>query len=210
MRELYDPFSLATGPVRGGSPALCRFLFCALLLLCDRGLFAQTIVLDGKSDWEIVVPQGASRTVVFAAEELKRYVAEMTGVSLEVREPRASRGHSLIVGNYEQVGRSADLPSRFARSHHPEGYTIVAGADAVWITGQTDGATLRAVYVFLDSLGGRFLSPQFDFYQGAGEVIPKSRTLRLSGALGMSEPKLRFRKLYVESGIHMISKACGR
>jgi hypothetical protein len=67
--------------------------------------------------------------------------------------------------------------------------------------GQSDGATLRAVYAFLDSIGCRFLAPHLDHYKGSAELVPKVKDLSISEShIGTFEPALSFRKLYVEEG----------
>src|SRR5256885_13618086 len=57
--------------------------------------------------------------------------------------------------------------------------------------------TLADAYQMLERAGVRFLAPQFDFYHGSAEFIPKQLSLQ---PVHRAEPKLRFRKLYVEEG----------
>ena len=57
--------------------------------------------------------------------------------------------------------------------------------------------TLRDAYQTLEDAGCRFLSPQFDFYNGSAEFVPKSFALKPTHH---AEPVLKYRKLYVEEG----------
>jgi hypothetical protein len=57
--------------------------------------------------------------------------------------------------------------------------------------------TLADAYQMLENAGVRFLAPQFDFYHGAAEFAPKELILQPAHR---PEPKLKFRKLYVEEG----------
>src|SRR3954469_20863495 len=57
--------------------------------------------------------------------------------------------------------------------------------------------TLADSYRMLENAGVRFLAPQFDFYHGSAEFIPKQLILQPPRR---AEPKLKFRKLYVEEG----------
>ena len=57
--------------------------------------------------------------------------------------------------------------------------------------------TLADAYQMLENAGVRFLAPQFDFYHGSAEYLPKHLILQPAHR---PEPILKFRKLYVEEG----------
>jgi hypothetical protein len=74
------------------------------------------------------------------------------------------------------------------------GVTLTVGEGGLQI------GSLEEAYWMLDEMGCRFLSPQYDFYKGAGEIIPTNvSTLSLPDAK-FPAAKLPIRKLYVEEG----------
>jgi hypothetical protein len=54
-----------------------------------------------------------------------------------------------------------------------DGFLLRVSADRVSLTGNTDRATLYAVYAFLEDMGCRWFAPNVDFYGAAiGEFVP--------------------------------------
>jgi hypothetical protein len=89
-----------------------------------------------------------------------------------------------------------------AMSPHSSHAVVRADGPTILIAGDSPIGVLNAAYRFLDQLGCRFLAPRFAHYEGAAETIPKKKTLTLTLAAPIeSDPKLKFRKLYVEEGI---------
>ena len=109
----------------------------------------------------------------FAADELHRYLIQM----------HADR----------KVDVSIDL------SLSPDEKFKVHSGDEIKIVASNGFSAVRAVYDYLDKQGCRFLSPTFDFYQGASEVTPTNHALNALAMMSKT-PRLKLRKLYVEEG----------
>ena len=122
--------------------------------------------------------RGETATKPFAAAELQRYLTQMYP-----GEPPPPR-----------VEVAVD------RTMH--GFSIAREDGVVRIRGADDFMALCGAYHLLDLLGCRFLAPQFDHYRGAGEVVAGRRSADIDLPLPVARnPKLKFRKLYVEEGI---------
>jgi len=145
-----------------------------------------TIAADGKSDYAIVVPTQQSPAVKLAADEIQKYVEQMTGVKLFIRSGEIERGKPIIA---------------IAMSPHSSHVAVRADDATILVAGDSPDGVLNAAYRFLDALGCRFLAPQFQHYDGSAEIIPKIKTLTLKLDSSIdSDPRLKFRKLYVEEG----------
>ncbi len=176
-----------------------HLLFGAALIMCLASpIFAtQPIVKDGKSDWVVVSPKNASPTELLAAQELARYLNQMSGIRFKTVETVPANGHALIVIQYDktrEMGLNVLLP------HELDECSFMADGKNIWITGATEGATLHAVYMFLDALGCRFLAPQFAFYRESAEVVPHLRDIAGPESSDCRDSMLKFRKIYVEEG----------
>jgi hypothetical protein len=64
---------------------LCAVLAGIGMLAATRHAAALPLIVDGKSDYQIVVPADAARPERFAAEELSRYLKEISGAALPIR-----------------------------------------------------------------------------------------------------------------------------
>ncbi|HWB54551.1 MAG TPA: DUF4838 domain-containing protein [Tepidisphaeraceae bacterium] len=170
-----------------------------MLLSASISMAQLKIVVDGKPQCVIESPKNATATETFAAEELSRYVKQMSGAALPHETGGDGDGNRIIVGNYDHVASLREMVA-FPAANDPDGYTIVSTPNAVCIAGATDGATLHAVYVFLDHLGCRFLAPQFEQYDGNAEVIPHSTSLTAEGPYDTFKPAFKFRKLCIGEG----------
>lgn len=149
------------------------------------------LVENGRSDWAIEVGVNCTSAERLAAQEIVRYVKQMSGAELPVRPQKNKQfpGHTIRVGSTQPSSN--------------DGYEIEVESDpvAVAITGYNPRSTLVAAYRFLDALGCRFLAPQFDHYRGSGEIIPHRPTLAIPSDLhAKSTAALKCRKLYVEEG----------
>ena len=174
---------------------MVQFVFVLVFFLALGAANARaaelTIARDGKSDYSIVLPPQASPApapaLKLAADEIAKYVEQMSGAKLPVREGDIERGKPII----------------FVTMSPHAAHTVVRADDAtILIAGDSPNGVLIAAYRFLDQLGCRFLAPRFDHYHGGAEIIPQLKTLTLALSTPIeSDPKLKYRKLYVEEGI---------
>ena len=128
-------------------------------------------------DFQIVVPDEATRTEQFAAEELQRYAEMMTGTKLPiVRDTYGANSQTIQVG---QTKRNQKLDYKFDPSVTGTGadtYMIDSKtlSSHVSLIGGSDRGTLYSVYRFLEFQGCRFFAPD-PLY----EVVPKKEQLSL-------------------------------
>jgi len=187
--------------------ACLNILVAICLLLSAARLRAEpiTLVENGKSDYSIFISPNPSATEQFAAEELAKYVKQMTGVDLPVH--KASGQPPFIGITMAQEARVLFDPktgkgqvTSLKQTPEDERFEIgrVALADPrnLYVIGRSPRAQLLGVYALLDALGCRFLTPKFANVDA--EAIPKIETLAIDEAkFKRYEPALKFRKLYV-------------
>ena len=106
---------------------------------------------QGASDYVIIVPKDAALPVRFAAGELSRYLAQMTGVTLPVMADCLSEGsHELCVGPVER----AEAPDTAALIH--DGYRIVTCGDRLFVAGGSERGVVYGVYALLEEKKSAF------------------------------------------------------
>ena len=128
---------------------------------------ALALVKDGRAQATIVVPDEVTTSVQYAADELARYVEQISGAVLPVvPESGPVKGGAVHVG-----------PTQVAREYvptEPERIVVKATADHLVICGGSDRGTLFAVYRFLEELGCRWLAPD-------QEYVPEKTTVDVQG-----------------------------
>jgi len=136
----------------------------------------------------IAVPAKPSAGESLAASEIASYVENMSGAKLEIVETDKPPAGSIVL-------------SRKPDGLGEEGYSISIADGRLYVTGARDRSVLYAAYDLLQRLGCRWLAPKYGFYGDKAEVVPKKDQLviELDGPI-MEQPKLKFRKLYVEEG----------
>ena len=134
--------------------------------LASPGL-ALELVKDGQEQATIVVPDEVTPSVRHAAEELARYIEQISGAVLPiVHESVSAKGVAVHVG-----------PTAVGQKHvpaEPERIVVRATADHLVICGGSDRGTLFAVYRFLEALGCRWLAPD-------QEYVPEKATIDVRG-----------------------------
>ena len=132
----------------------------------------------GATRAHIIVADEASAATWRAAEELSRYLYEMTGANLTIHP--ASRG---TIGNQDaaeicvgQTGRAGEPELTGLKN---DGYILKTVGNRLFILGENDRAVLHAAYAFLeDVLGCRFFTDTVEHvpyreYLAIGEVDKK-------------------------------------
>jgi hypothetical protein len=146
------------------------------------------IVRDGRAGATIVTSASPAPAETLAAEEIARYVRQISGADL--KSPQAD---AKLVIRIETKQPAVETPLGDDR------YTVTTGDNGITISGSNPRATLVGAYRFLDALGCRFLAPQYAHYDGSAEIVPKKQTLTFAGDI-TAAAHLRHRKLYVEEG----------
>ena len=166
-----------------------RILLCGLLVtvaLCRSGPGFE-IAKDGAGTAVIVLAKDASAPVRHAADELKRFLKEVTGAELPVVTDGGADSPRILVG--EAAARLAD--AKFSTEGlGPDGLVIrTVGRDLILAGGEPRG-TLYAVYTFLeDQVGCRWWTPE-------ASTIPQRPTLVFEALDLGYVPPLNYREPY--------------
>lgn len=139
-----------------------------------------TLVENGESDYVIVKGAACSPAENTAAGELQKYIAKISGKTLEITQDTARvRENEILVGRTsreEQFGFAIDRGAL-----GDEGFQIEAIGSRLFIAGGELRGTLYGVYDFLEkSLGCRWFTPQT-------EVIPENASIKIDARLNYSE-----------------------
>ena len=162
----------------------CATVLTLLVAGTAAGAQALVLVQDGKPASTIVVPRAPSAAVRLAAEELVKYVGEMSGAQVPIaQEGQAVSGMAVHVG-LTQVARSV-VPA--AQMRNPDSIYGQAGDGRVILCGGSDRGTLFTVYRFLERvLGCRWLAPDVEF-------VPTRDTIRVEPITFRSAPGFSMR-----------------
>jgi hypothetical protein len=146
-----------------------------------------TLARGGASQYVIVIARDALPPTRFAAEELQRFLGEITGAVFPMRADTEQMGsHEILVGDsahLRQLGVTIDFPAL-----GPEGYVLRTVGRHLVIAGGAPRGTLYGVYGLLeDHLGCRWFTP-------AVSRIPKRQTLSLPALNERRIPGLEYRE----------------
>ena len=129
--------------------------------LCISSLRAADLMLanNGKSDYKIVTADNASPCTKHAAEELQKFLQQITGVKLPIITDKQPKGpKEIIIGSCDRL-KGVDLKLDLA-TLGKEGYLIRGVGDNLVIIGGPLRGNLYGVYGFLeDHLGCRWFTP---------------------------------------------------
>ena len=158
------------------------------LSVCASAKAESFTLVDGDTRAVIAVPAKPSAAESLAASEIASYVEAMSGAKLEIVETDKPPAGSIVL-------------SRKPDGLGEEGYSISIADGRLYVTGARDRSVLYAAYDLLGRLGCRWLAPKYEFYGDQAEIVPKKDRLviELDGPI-VEQPKLKFRKLYVEEG----------
>ena len=169
-------------------------LLGVMLFACAGAEAASFTIVDGDHTAVIALPRKPTPAEKLAASELTRYVSRMSGIELNTVETSKPPSGALVIGRPRKSAvMSPDLGD--------EGYSIALKGGRLYIDGARGRSVLYAVYDLLERLGCHWLAPEFDYYEGQAEFVPKRRKLAISVERAVVErPAFKFRKLYVEEG----------
>jgi len=156
------------------------FLFFA------SGCLSVEIAKDGVAVAEIVLPEKPSKTEVFAADELRRYVEKISSAEFKViSEGNAKDSVKIFIG---KCSASENLRNLLIKNE-PDSFVVKVVNGNLYLFGATDRATLYAVYDFLeDDLGCRWLAPGPQW-----EEIPRKNSIVVNDLERIESPDMRYR-----------------
>jgi hypothetical protein len=144
----------------------------------------------GRTQYVIVVPEKASPSTRYGANELQRFLNEMTGVEFPIQsDQNPLRAREIVLGrnaHLQQIGVDIDFDALGA-----EGYQIKTKGHHLTIAGCDLRGTLYGVYGLLeDHLGCRWFTPTVS-------RIPKTNRLVVPSLNETVVPALEYREPFV-------------
>lgn len=143
------------------------------------------LAASGRTDYKIIISASASQPDRHAAEELARFLGEITGAEFPIAaddEPRADT--EILVG----LSNRTDKYARRMENIKNEGYYIRTDYKRLLLAGKGSRGTLYAVYGFLtDYLGCRWFTSEIS-------SIPRRAELTLPSIAQISEPAFEYRE----------------
>jgi len=145
-----------------------------------------TLVKRGKSTYRICVSDTASPSEKHGAEELQKFVEEMSGARLPiVTDADKPEGDLVLVGNSTLIQPFA-LTIPFERLGS-EGFVLRTDGNQVLIVGGRQRGTMYGVYTFLEKLGCRWFTRDMS-------VIPKKPALMVEPLDEIQKPAFEYRE----------------
>ena len=139
-----------------------------------------------RSNYRICVAREASAAERHAAEQLQRFLEEISGARLPIISDEGRIGGRLVLVGNSRVTERLKL-SVAAREVGAEGFRLrTAGRDLV-IAGGGPRGTLYGVYTFLEKLGCRWFTREVS-------RIPKTRTVRVGPLDEIQKPAFEYRE----------------
>jgi len=146
------------------------------------------LVSRGESTYRICISQTASPSEKHAAEELQKFLQEISGARLPVVTDSDKPGGNLVlVGNSTLVEPFASKIS--FEKLGPEGFVLRTVGDRVLIVGGQQRGTLYGVYTLLEKFGCRWFTRDVS-------VIPKKSTLLVEPLDEIQKPAFEYREPY--------------
>lgn len=148
-----------------------------------------TLANSGVSSYRIVIAQNARPSEKHAAEELQKFLEQISGAKLPITTDAGPLGsHEIILGrnnHLDPAGVTIDFPSL-----GDEGFVLRTVGSHLVIAGGGVRGSLYGVYSFLeDHLGCRWFTPSVS-------RIPKTSRLVIAGLDEKQTPKLEYREVF--------------
>jgi hypothetical protein len=129
------------------------FLIGIVMLSFSNFTFGSVDIANIKQ-WDIIVPESASDSEKFAANQFRTFLAQSTDCNLPIKQKKG--GNNCIFIGYNKLADSEKLKSA---EYGEEGFRIIIDVNNIYIVGGRPRGTLYGVYTFLeDYLGIRFLT----------------------------------------------------
>ena len=158
-----------------------------VFLLAAAILPAADLVRDGRSRHTIVVSDHAPPAERRAAEELQRYIREITGAHLPLAgDSRPVRGPMVLIGRSRLLARIS--PALPPGDLGPEGFIIETRGPHLVIAGGGQRGTMYGVCEFLERLGVRWFTADVTRIPKRSTIPLKTLRIRQGPAFEYREP----------------------
>ena len=138
--------------------------------------------IDGKSDYQIVVPAQADSVEIKAAKQLQYYLGEMSGVALPIVEEISFKGNNAVFIGKTDYANSLKIDVNQLKE---DGYAYKYDGNKFAVVGGSGKGVLYGIYDLLESLGFRKYTSDYTY-------IPKKNAIALPGDI-VYVPKIVFR-----------------
>ncbi|HWC00767.1 MAG TPA: DUF4838 domain-containing protein, partial [Bryobacteraceae bacterium] len=161
------------------------FLLLCLSVLAASAAEPLRLVQNGKSSYSIVLAPDASPSERHGAQELQKFLEEISGARLPLTTTPQAR--MVLVGRSPAVDK-LNLGIRFD-DLGPEGFALKTSGRHLVIAGGRLRGSMYGVYGFLDKLGCRWFTPQVS-------RIPKMRSITVQPLDEIQKPSFEYREPY--------------
>ncbi|MDH5604483.1 MAG: DUF4838 domain-containing protein, partial [Cyclobacteriaceae bacterium] len=150
---------------------------------------------DGTTAYRIIVPEAATPHEIRAAEVLKEYLLQISGVAFPiVTDDQKEYPYEIVLG---QSTRLDKLPEKTdLRSLKDDGFTIRTRGSKLYITGGSNKGTLYGVYTFLE----KYLDCRL--YSQSVKIVPDRKKIVLGVIHDTQVPDITFRSVHYRSTWH--------
>ena len=165
------------------------WLLIALITLPLAAREQPIILVDGgRSTYSICISSEASPSERRAAEELQRFLEEISGAQLPiVTDAAAVSGDVVLVGKSDALDRlRLNIPFE---DLGPEGFALRTAGRHLVIAGGRLRGTMYGVYAFLEKLGCRWFAPD-------ASRIPKMSRVTVASLNEIQKPAFEYREPY--------------
>lgn len=164
----------------------------------DAAVTPAVSAASGQGADVLSIPANPHPAERFAASELQRYIARMTGIVLPIEfDVDSTKAAVVHVGAALAAVEAGIVPA--PRYPEDDQYRIVARGDDLYIAGCSPRGTLFAAYDLLQRLGCRWFAPGYRFYKGMHESVPTTAILDIERILDVTEvPAFKFRQEFIE------------
>ena len=190
-------------------PALCAFAWFSTAIhaappsqiegvpdarALSRSRSAIQLAQDGKALQPIIIAADASELTKTAANELAKYLGQISGATFEVKTGDGTSG--IVLGTLEQFPQpELQQPLKIQNGYDGvEAFAIRTEKDRVLLIGRTDKGASHADYRMLELLGVRWFFPPKEWH-----VVPQQSTLRF-GWNEIDRPEILARRIWYGYG----------
>ncbi|PWU09757.1 MAG: hypothetical protein C5B50_26865 [Verrucomicrobia bacterium] len=162
---------------------------CIFVVSSTRASSALTVAIKGKTGYRIVIATNAIPSERYAAEELQRYLAKISGAKLPIiTDAERPKPCEIILGDNAHLhvlGLKCDSDKLGT-----DGFILRTDHNRLIVLGGKPRGTLYAVYTLLEEkLGVRWFTPEI-------ETVPKQKRLVLPGLNETQVPALEYREVF--------------
>ena len=166
-----------------------HFFFSVLLgaaSLMLSGCNQHTLFRNGASEYSIVIAPDAPESEQYAAQELKNWIAQVSGVELPITDLQGGQAGKRLVVGYNAITEKL-VPSAEKPSDRDDAFTWCNEGGDILFWGGSKRGTLYSVYSFLEEeLGCRW-------YSSKVSVAPKKSSWKFSKLYNHEEPGIIIR-----------------